>query len=79
MRVRVRFLQSVASAAWHHDVNDVAELDRDVARNYIKANVAERVDETVPVGRAALPSGCPRCGMERSEFQQWCAACGSAA
>ncbi len=62
--VKVKFLQSAASATWAYNRGDVIELDGAQARAFLASGVVERSDE--PTGRHAYPT-CDTCGSETTD------------
>jgi hypothetical protein len=50
--MRIRFLQSAASATWNHDCGDVIEAEPRDARLWIKGMRPSWLGDEVPLGRA---------------------------
>jgi hypothetical protein len=75
-RVKVRFLQSIASTeGWSFDTGDVHEFDAVTARNFVNGQVAEPVDDSTPLGRAPTPLACPACDTRHPGTVSVCTVC----
>jgi hypothetical protein len=76
--IRVRFLQSIASAEWSFSPGEVVDLPRRAAEVEIRTGRAELAPPDAPLGMSAAPPplGCARCGSSPTvPGHPFCAPC----